>query len=1039
MAKTNVFKEFGLCKLLNTESFDSLFGESNGSGIINWAENWRVGITAVTTMAGLTAVCAPPRQPFTIKREVFNMPLSWNEIKSRALAFSKEWEKECSEDAEAKSFWDGFFNIFGISRKRIASFEEPVKKLGEKQGFIDLFWKGVLLVEHKSRGKNLDKAYTQALDYFPGIPERDLPKYVLVSDFARFRLYNLEDSEMNEFELKELHKNVNLFGFVAGYQTHKIQEQDHVNINAAEKMGKLHDQMKEVGYDGHPLELYLVRLLFCLFAEDTGIFERQQFQEYLEEKTNEDGSDLAHHLNSLFYVLNTHESKRLKNLDEQLSAFPYINGKLFEEMLPPASFDSSMRQSLLDCCALDWSRISPAIFGSLFQSIMDKAARRNLGAHYTSEKNILKLIKPLFLDELWEEFEKIKTNRNKLLDFHKKLRRLKFLDPACGCGNFLVIAYRELRLLELAVLRASRDSRQQMWDVHSMIQLDVDQFYGIEIEEFPSQIAQVAMWLMDHQMNLKVSEEFGMYFARIPLKSTANIICGNALRIDWEILLNPHRTIDIYAKEANIIKVEEPKHEYGKVNLFVNSFNVVDKVAQLPDLDIHFDYIFGNPPFVGAKFMDDVQRADVTSVFGDIKSAGLLDFVAAWYVKAARMIQNTSTRCAFVSTNSITQGEQVGVLWKWMLENGIKIFFAHRTFQWNNEARGMAAVHCVIIGFSTQDISPKYLFEYEDIKGFPLKIEVKNINPYLVDAPNIVLENRTSPICNVPKIGIGNKPIDDGNYLFTEEEKNEFLLKEPQAEPYFHKWLGSDEFINGWCRYCLWLGDCSPTELKNMPESMKRVEAVRKFRLASKSAPTQKLAATPTRFHVENMPQKSFLIIPKVSSERRLFIPLGHELPKTMVSDLVFVVSNSEIYHFGILTSTMHNSWMRTVCGRLKSDYRYSAGIVYNNFPWPENPTEKQKENIEKCAQAVLDARLQFPEASLADLYDPLTMPPVLLKAHQTLDKAVDTAYGRTNFKTEAERVAFLFELYQKYTSLFPLVKESKKKVVKGNAANLKK
>ena len=908
------------------------------------------------------------------------MPLSWNEIKSRSLAFSKEWENEISEDAEAKSFWDGFFHIFGISRKRVASFEEPVKKLGDKQGFIDLFWKGVLLVEHKSRGKNLDKAYTQALDYFPGIAERDLPKYVLVSDFQRFRLFDLEENEQYEFDLKDLHKNVRLFGFIAGYQTHKIQDQDPVNIKAAERMGKLHDQMKAVGYEGHPLELYLVRLLFCLFAEDTGIFNRQQFQEYIEQRTAEDGSDLAHHINTLFHVLNTPEDKRLKNLDEQLAAFPYVNGKLFEEMLPPASFDSAMRQALLDCCALDWSRISPAIFGSLFQSIMDKQARRNLGAHYTSEKNILKLIKPLFLDALWEEFDKIKSNKNKLYEFHGKLRRLKFLDPACGCGNFLVIAYRELRLLELEVLRASKDSKQQSFDVHSLIQLDVDQFYGIEIEEFPAQIAQVALWLMDHQMNQKVSEEFGLYFARIPLRASGTIICANALRIDW---------------------------------------NTVVPAAQL-------SYIMGNPPFVGAKFMDDAQRADVALVFGDIKSAGLLDFVAAWYVKAAKMIQGTKIRSAFVSTNSITQGEQVGVLWSWMLAHGMKIFFAHRTFSWNNEAKGKAAVHCVIVGFSAEDISPKWLFEYEDIKGEPQLVQAKNINPYLVDAADVVLANRTKPICHVPEIGIGNKPIDDGNYLFTEEEKIEFLKKEPQAEKYFRRWLGADEFLNGWHRYCLWLGDCSPAELKAMPEAMKRVENVQKFRLESKSEPTQKLAERPRNFHVENMPLHDYVLISRVSSEKRLYLPIGFIDSNTFTSDSAHVLVGANIFHFGIISSLMHNAWMRTVCGRLKSDYRYSAGIVYNNFPWPENPSEKQKQAIETAAQAVLDARLQFPDSSLADLYDPLTMPPVLLKAHQALDKAVDAAYGKTNFKTEAERVAFLFELYQKYTSLLPVEKAKK-------------
>ncbi len=910
------------------------------------------------------------------------MPLSWNEIKTRSFAFAKDWENETSEDAEAKSFWDGFFNIFGISRKRVASFEEPVKKLGDKQGFIDLFWKGVLLIEHKSRGKDLDKAYTQALDYFPGISERELPKYILVSDFARFRLYDLEEKEEYNFELKDLHKNVRLFGFIAGYQTHKIKDQDPVNIKAAERMGKLHDQMKAVGYEGHPLELYLVRLLFCLFAEDTGIFERQQFQDCIEQRTSEDGSDVANHIDTLFQVLNTDQSYRLKNLDEQLAAFPYINGKLFEERLPTAGFDSNMRQALLDCCALDWSRISPAVFGSLFQSIMDKQARRNLGAHYTSEKNILKLITPLFMDELRAEFDKVKSNKNKLFEFHKKLRQLTFLDPACGCGNFLVVAYRELRLLELDVLRAANTSGQQILDVHQLISLDVDQFYGIEIEEFPAQIAQVALWLMDHQMNLSVSEEFGQYFARIPLKTSANIVCANALRTDWNDVVPAQR----------------------------------------------LSYIMGNPPFVGAKYMKDDQRADVALVFGSIRNAGLLDFVAAWYVKAARMMHDTHIRCAFVSTNSITQGEQVGVLWSWMLAQGMKIFFAHRTFSWSNEARGKAAVHCVIVGFSTDEIAPKWLFEYEDIKGEAHRLQVKNINPFLVDAADVVLNNRSKPICQVPEIGIGNKPIDDSNYLFTEEEKNEFLKIEPQAEVYFRRWLGAHEFLNGYHRYCLWLGDCSPGELKAMPEAMKRIEAVKAFRLASKSTPTQKLAATPTRFHVENMPKGNYLVIPEVSSERRYYIPVGFETPETLCSNLVKIAPDTGRYHFGVISSLMHNAWMRAVAGRLESRYRYSSGIVYNNFPWPESPTEKQEADIEKCAQAVLDARLQFPDASLADLYDPLTMPPVLLKAHQALDKAVDAAYGKTNFKTEAERVAFLFELYQKYTSLLPVDKPRKGK-----------
>ncbi|MBE9536898.1 MAG: class I SAM-dependent DNA methyltransferase, partial [Proteobacteria bacterium] len=462
------------------------------------------------------------------------MSLSWNEIKDRAVRFSKEWEDESREHAEAKSFWDDFFNVFGISRRRVATFEEPVKKLGNKQGFIDLFWKGKILVEHKSLGKDLDSAYGQALDYFAGIKEYDLPKYILVSDFARFRLYDLDEKTHHEFSLKELHKNIKLFGFIAGYEKRSYKEEDPVNIKAAELMGKLHDRLEESGYGGHVLEVYLVRLLFCLFADDTSIFERDIFKEYIEIKTREDGSDLGSALAQFFQVLNTPKGKRLKTLDEHLNQFPYVNGKLFEEPLPIAAFNSSMREILLECSALDWGQISPAIFGSLFQSVMDSEERRNLGAHYTSEKNILKLIKPLFLDELYEEFEKLKGSTKKLQEFHKKLASLKFLDPACGCGNFLVITYRELRLLELEVLRELNKTGQGFLNVADIIWIDVDQFYGIEVDEWPARITEVAMWLLDHQMNMKVSDEFGHYFARLPLKKAAKIVNDNALRIDWE-------------------------------------------------------------------------------------------------------------------------------------------------------------------------------------------------------------------------------------------------------------------------------------------------------------------------------------------------------------------------------------------------------------------------------------------------------------------------------------------------------------------------
>lgn len=908
------------------------------------------------------------------------MPLSWNEIKSRAIAFSKEWETESSEDAEAKSFWDGFFNIFGITRKRVASFEEPVKKLGDKQGFIDLFWKGILLVEHKSRGKNLDRAYTQALDYFPGIEERDLPKYILVSDFARFRLYDLDEKEQHEFNLKDLYNNVHLFGFVAGYQKHKIREEDPVNIKAAESMGRLHDQLKEIGYDGHQLELYLVRLLFCLFAEDTGIFERRIFQDYIEERTGEDGSDLAHHLSTVFQILNTPEHKRLKNLDEQLDAFPYVNGKLFEELLPTASFDRKMRQTLLDCCALNWSRISPAIFGSLFQSIMDKTARRNLGAHYTSEKNILKLIKPLFLDELWEEFNKVKGNRSKLTEFHKKLRSLKFLDPACGCGNFLVIAYRELRLLELEIIRSIHDKRQQILDVQSLIKLDVDQFYGIELEEFPAQIAQVALWLVDHQMNMQVSEEFGLYFARIPLRAGGTIVCANALQIDWN----------------GVVPIKE------------------------------LSYIMGNPPFLGKKEQNFKQKQDMITIWGKTQGSGILDYVTCWYLKSAQYLEQLKVKkenlsnpgqglkIAFVSTNSISQGEQVGILWNELFNRyHIKIHFAHRTFKWCNEAKGNAGVHVIIVGFSNFDLQEKRLYDYENCKGEPHEFKVKNINPYLVDGQDLFLENRKKPLSQAPQINYGSMPIDNGHLIVSDSEKNQFIQAEPLLEKYLRPYTGGDEFINSKKRWCFWLTEASPAEIKNSKILQQRLELTRKYRQSSTRAATIKLASTPSLFGEIRQPETEYLIIPKVSSEAREYIPIGLLKPKTVTSGSALVVPSATPYHFGILTSKMHMCWMKAVCGRLESRYQYSASIVYNNFPWPEKPPEKHKIAVETAAQQVLDARARYPESSLADLYDPKSMPPELVKAHQSLDKAVDAAYGKTTFKTEADRVAFLFELYQ--------------------------
>jgi type I restriction-modification system DNA methylase subunit len=780
---------------------------------------------------------------------------------------------------------------------------------------------------------------------------------------------DLEDDATTQLPLAELHRHVDKFAFIPGYKQHRLDAEDPVNIAAVELLGDLHDTLKAGGYAGHDLERFLVRVLFCLFAEDTGLFERNAFTLFVENHTAADGSDLGAQLARFFQVLNTPKDRRQRNLLKELADLQYVNGDLFAESLGFADFNRDMRNRLLACCRFDWSRISPAVFGSLFQSVMEPRERRQAGAHYTSERDILKLVRSLFLDDLWAEFKAAKGNKKRLEEFHRKLGRLTFFDPACGCGNFLVVTYRELRMLEIEVLQILHAGRIAL-DVYGLSLVDVDAMSGIEINEFPARIAEVALWLVDHQMNQRLSEAFGQYFVRLPLTKSAAIRHANALQIDWRDVLPPDRC----------------------------------------------SYVLGNPPFVGAKYQTDAQRADLANVAAELASAGLLDYVTGWYFQAAEYIKGTPISVAFVSTNSITQGEQVGVLWGELLRRGIRIRFAHRTFFWQSEARGKAHVHVVIIGFGLGDMAGKRIFDYETDPHNPIVAPAKNISPYLVEGPDKVIVSRSRPLCDVPEVGIGNKPIDDGNYLFTMEERDEFIRKEPKAAKWFRRWLGSDEFINGWERWCLWLGDCPPNELREMPEAMKRVEAVRRFRLASKSAPTRKLAATPTRFHVENMPSNNFIVVPKVSSERRRYIPIGFMTPETLISDLCFINTDVNTFHFGVLSSAMHMAWVRLVCGRLKSDYRYSAKLVYNNFPWPPSASEKQKGAVEAKAQAVLDARAAYPNSCLADLYDPLTMPAKLTKARAALDRAVDACYRARPFQSDRERVELLFGLYEKLT-----------------------
>jgi hypothetical protein len=731
-----------------------------------------------------------------------------------------------------------------------------------------------------------------------------------------------------------------------------------------------------------------VRLLFCLFADDTGIFPQGSFFRYLED-SRPDGSDMSGRIGRLFEILNMPEDERAKRplIPEELLKFRYVNGGLFAEALPTADFDAKTSRLLLDCADFRWAAISPAVFGAMFQGVMDKARRRELGAHYTGEENILKLINPLFMDDLWREFDRIKTDPPALEAFLGKISSFSFLDPACGCGNFLIITYRELRLLELEILKLIGGNRLKALGLSFHRKVSLEQFHGMEKEDFPCQIARVGMWLTDHQMNQRLSEQLGKYYVRLPLTEGAKIACVNALRTDWETVM--------------------PKGDSA--------------------------FILGNPPFAGSKMQSAAQRREVEEALalacgGERGGTGTLDYVAGWYFKAARFMEGTAARAAFVSTNSITQGEQASALWKPLIrESGVKIDFARRSFRWDNEAKGRAAVYCVIVGFSMQGVADKAICQENNetatqgVADKALYLEngemtaARNINPYLVDAPDVFIGARRHPLCQAPEMGIGNKPIDGGNYLFTESEKAEFLEMEPQAEKRFRPWIGSDEFINGYRRYCLWLGDCPPDELRRMPEAKKRVEAVRLFRRRSSDAQTRKLADFPRRFHVENLPRCRYLVIPELSSERRRYVPIGFLGPDVMCSSLVRIMPGAGLYHFGILASCAHNAWIRAVGGRFKMSYRYSIRIVYNNFPWPP-VTSGRKEEIEALSRRVLDERGLFPGCSLADLYDPDSMPPRLLKAHQDLDRSVAKAYGFPD--KDADDAAWAAMLMERYRLL---------------------
>lgn len=922
------------------------------------------------------------------------MPLSWNEIRHNAIRFAKDWAGVTREESEKQTFWNEFFAAFGINRRTAMSFEEPVRNLGGQYGFIDGFWRGVVLIEHKSFGKDLGKAHAQGMDYIQDLARdekrrKEIPRYIIVSDFARIALHDLDEDTSVTFPLNELHQHIHDFAFIPGYKQHKFKEEDPINIEAAEILGELHDALEAGGFSGHDLERFLVRILFCLFAEDTGLFPRRAFELYLEERAFPDMANIGSSLEHLFQVLNTPEDKRQKNLPLELQQFPYVNGDLFSERLVWPEFGDEARQALRQCCGFDWSRISPAIFGSLFQAVMEPKERRQIGGHYTSERDILKVIRSLFLDDLQAEFESVKADRSsrrtaRLREFHTKLCRLRFLDPACGCGNFLVITYRELRKLELAVLQELLKGQRELTldEINRLSQADVDQFYGIEIGEWPARIAEVALWLMDHQMNLQVSEAFGQLYQRLPLKKSPHIHCANALRLDWRHVLPP---------------------------------------AQC-------SYVLGNPPFVGKHYQNKEQRADLVHVFRDFKNTGDIDYVTAWFYRAAEYIQGTQLKVGFVATNSITQGEQVPVIWGLLFGRfKIKIHFAHRPFQWMSEARGKAHVHVVIIGFGAFDTTGKRIYDYE---GDKVSVTTApNISPYLTPGSDAFVTKRTKPLTDVPEMRCGNKPTDDGNLILTDEERSELLKDEPDAAKYLRRFTGSEEFINGNMRWCLWLADATPAQLDALPLVMERVRKVREFRLKSTAVPTQKAARTPMLFFYISQPTTKYILIPEVSSERREYIPIAF-MPSSVISaNTNFLIPSNRLFHFGILTSAMHMAWVRQVGGRLKSDYRYSGSMVYNNFPWPPAPEEKQQKSVEAAAQTVLDVRAGYPDSTLGQLYDPLKMPPHLRRAHEALDRAVDKCYRPEPFTSERQRVEFLFALYEKLTA--PLVAAAKTKTAR--------
>ena len=965
------------------------------------------------------------------------------QIAAAAAEFAERWKGRGYEKGDSQPFWlELLSQVYGVENTfDFIRFEEQVKI--DNTNFIDGHIDSTkVIIEQKSIDKDLRAPITQSdglhltpfqqgKRYSAELPYSKRPRWIVTCNFQEFLVYDMEqpNREPESILLKNLGKEYYRLMFLVDAKNEHLSKEMVVSMQAGEIVGKIYEALLKQYDDNSPealrwLNILCVRIVFCLYAEDAGVFSHDQFHDFL---VRYDAEDLRRALRDLFEVLNTPQDKRSRYLKDDLKAFPYTNGGLFEEEIEIPQFTEELKQTLLQNASLDfdWSEISPTIFGAVFESTLNPETRRSGGMHYTSIENIHKVIDPLFLNDLRRELDEIleeqveKQRKRKLSEYQMKLASLSFLDPACGSGNFLTETYLSLRRLENEAIREMYHGQSFLgFEEINPVKVSIQQFYGIEINDFAVTVATTALWISEAQMLTETEKIIRRDIDFLPLKPYHNIREGNALRMEWDVINYPSGIPTIYAKNAHIILEDEDKwmarepEAYDEVNIVAVKTDSSMKHDTVK-YSVKYDYIIGNPPFVGARWMSKSQKEDVINVFGqNWNGVGDLDYVACWYKKAADLMIGTNTKAALVSTNSITQGGAVTNLWKNLMSSGIIINFAWRTFRWDSEASLKAHVHCVIVGFSFVDNSQKTIFLNNQ-----QKIEVDNINGYLLDAPNIFIDKRMTPLCDVPMIALGGQPIDDGNLVLTTEERDALLDIEPQAAGFIRPYMMGKDFIDRKPRYCLWLKNADPSLLRKCPHVLERVAKVKAFRLSSNRSSTLRAAGEPTLFGQPFECETNYVAWPKVSSENRRYIPVDYLTPDVIPGDKLFCMQSASLYHFGILMSNVHMAWMRVVCGRLKSDYSYSNTIVYNNFPWP-TPTDEQKARIEQTAQNILNARAMFPDSSLADLYDELTMPSELRRAHQDNDRAVMAAYGwkASSQFTESQCVAELFKLYQELT-----------------------